>query len=287
MLPKPIRDFANVALAKATAAYVNMTWRQNLAKGIRHELPSPLIVTLTSYPPRYPTLHLTLKSLLAQSVRPDRFCLWIARSDFASLPLNVHELEQDGLEILQCSDMKSYKKIIPSLEADQHNFFVTADDDRYYARDWLRELVDAHPIGEKQVTCGRAHRIAVDADGMPLPYLDWKIDVTDEGASKLVFPTGLGGVLYEPGIFHSDVTKSEIFLELCPTADDIWLYWMASLNGARFRKIGPKRRQITWVDSQRVALYAQNRTANDEQLAKMIDRYGFPAAATDDISNSI
>jgi hypothetical protein len=210
-------------------------------------------------------------------MRPDRFCLWIAQSDLASLPANVRELERDGLEILTCSDTRSYKKIIPSLQANPDNYFVTADDDRYYAKDWLRELVDAHPIGEKQVTCGRAHRIAVDVEGVPLPYLQWKIDVSDNGPDKLVFPTGLGGVLYEPGIFHADVTRSDIFLDLCPTADDIWLYWMASLNGARFRKIGPKRRQITWAESQRVALYAQNRTANDEQLTKMILRYGFPA----------
>ncbi len=279
MLPQPIRDLANATLARVTAAYVNMTWRRNSRKAQRHPLPSPLIVTLTSYPPRYPTLHLTLKSLLAQSMRPDRFYLWIAEADLASLPADVRSLERDGLEILTCEDIRSYKKIIPSLQANPQSYFVTADDDRYYPKDWLRELVDAHPIGEKQVTCGRAHRIVVDVEGVPLPYLEWKIDVSDNGPDKLVFPTGLGGVLYEPGIFHTDVTRSDIFLDLCPTADDIWLYWMASLNGARFRKVGPKRRQITWAESQRVALYAQNRTANDEQLTKMIDRYGFPATA--------
>jgi hypothetical protein len=83
-------------------------------------------------------------------------------------------------------------------------------------------------------------------------------------------------VLYEPGIFHADVTRSDIFLDLCPTGDDVWLYWMAALNGARFRKVGPKRREINWADSQRVSLFAVNRTANDEQIAKMMTRYGLP-----------
>jgi hypothetical protein len=102
-------------------------------------------------------------------------------------------------------------------------------------------------------------------------------------ASALLFPTGIGGVLYEPGIFHPDVTRADLFQALCPTSDDIWLYWMAALNGARFRKIGPRRRPITWFNSQHVALAAANAgngTGNDRQIAGMVARYGFPAAQT-------
>jgi hypothetical protein len=113
---------------------------------------------------------------------------------------------------------------------------------------------------------------------LPLPYSQWEGSVAEGEPSRLTFPTGNGGVLYEPGIFHSDVTRAEIFRDLCPTADDIWLYWMAALNGARFRKIGPQRRIITWASSQQVALYKTNHIANDTQIVNMITRYGFPGA---------
>ncbi|MFC3215790.1 hypothetical protein [Novosphingobium panipatense] len=51
-----------------------------------HGLAGELVVSLTSYPVRYATLHLTLKSLLRQQTVPDRIVLWIADGDVAALP---------------------------------------------------------------------------------------------------------------------------------------------------------------------------------------------------------
>ena len=53
-------------------------WRRSRRPGRPHGLPVPLIISLTSFPARYDTLHLTLKSLMGQSVRPDRVILWLA-----------------------------------------------------------------------------------------------------------------------------------------------------------------------------------------------------------------
>jgi hypothetical protein len=275
-----IRRLASSSIAATTAAYVEAAWRRQRRQTTPHGLPGRLTVTLTSYPPRYPTLALTLKSLLAQSFQPDRFCLWIARSDLASLPQAVTELASEGLTIVPCDDLKSYKKIIPALARDDGDYLLTADDDVYYPRAWLREIVASYRAGCKEVICTRAHRIRLDRNGTPLPYAHWELGVAAGEASRLLFPTGIGGVLYEPRIFHTDVTNSDIFERLCPTTDDIWLYWMAALNGARFRKIGPRKRSINWMNSQHVALSATNnavhRAANDEQIANMIGHYGFP-----------
>jgi hypothetical protein len=155
-------------------------------------------------------------------------------------------------------------------------FLVTADDDQYYEPNWLRELVAGYRPGRKEVVCARAHRILLDSTGMPVPYFQWQSKVSAGGDERLLFPTGVGGVLYEPGIFHADVTRVELFRNLCPTADDVWLYWMAAMNGARFRKVGSRRREITWPNSQQVSLLSLNITANDEQIARMISHYGFP-----------
>ena len=64
-----------------------------------HGLPAELIVSLTSYPKRYGTLDRTLKSLLDQTVRPDRLILWVADDHRAALPKSVTELRSETFEI--------------------------------------------------------------------------------------------------------------------------------------------------------------------------------------------
>jgi hypothetical protein len=275
----PLRQLGRLArtgVSLATREYLNLTWRRYHREAKAHHLPGRLALTLTSYPPRFRNLALTLRSLLAQSVQPDSLLLWIARSDFARLPNDVIRLQTDGLLIRTCDDLRSYKKIIPALESRDADFLVIADDDVYYPRDWLREIVSAYRPNQKEVVCGRAHRIVLDARGMPLPYAQWQGEVPAGEPSSLLFPTGIGGVLYTPDSFHPDVTRVETFLRLCPTADDIWLYWMAALNGARFRKVGPRRQFVAWLNTQHVALFLLNSTSNDLQIANMLSEYGVP-----------
>ena len=94
-----------------------------------HGLRSPLIVSLTSYPARFGSLHLVLRSLLTQSVRADRVVLWLDEGDEHLLPPAVTSL---GVETRICPRWRSYKKIIPTLMEWPEAHIVTADDDIYY-----------------------------------------------------------------------------------------------------------------------------------------------------------
>src|SRR4051812_27537547 len=80
-----------------------------------HLLGGELIVSLTSYPPRFATLALTLRSLLDQSIAADRTILWVAPEDKKLLPPEVRDLALNGLEIRECADWRSYKKLVPTL----------------------------------------------------------------------------------------------------------------------------------------------------------------------------
>src|SRR5262249_15606303 len=82
-------------------------WNERIA-GRPHGLPRPLIVSLTSYPPRFPTLALTLKCLLTQSVTPDHLVLWVTRDDFSLLPRDVLDLRSHDLEIALAPDLRSF-----------------------------------------------------------------------------------------------------------------------------------------------------------------------------------
>ncbi len=88
--------------------------------------------------------------------------------------------------------------------------------------------------------------------------------------------TGHGGVLYFPGCFDPEVKNVAAFREICPNADDIWLYWMARRAGTRYRKVGGKFISANWRGSQEDSLMATNVThhGNDAQIAGMIERYG-------------
>lgn len=251
----------------------------------KHGLPARLAVSLTSYPARFPTLAATIRCLLSQTVRPDHTVLWIAHGDMEYLPNSIISLRGDGLVIRQCEDLKSYKKLIPALEAYPDHYIVTADDDVYYWDTWLEALVDRHDPYRREVLCHRAHRIRHAADGNLLPYSSWEWDVGPGDASPLLFPTGSGGVLYPPNVLDPQASNATEFLSLCPHHDDAWFYWMARLGGAASRKIGDRTSLITWPRSQQQALGALNAletndvSHNDQQIRNLIATYGLPVEA--------
>jgi len=267
-----------VALPHLTIWKVKLNWLFK-RPGRIHGLPAPLIVSLTSYPARFPTLPPTLKCLLAQTVEPDRVILWVAYEDEDALTTEILDLMKNGLEVYFCDDIRSYKKIIPTLKLEPNAFIVTADDDTYYPPTWLEELVTAYEGDVKEVLCHRAHHVLLDEGGIPESYAKWDYDIINPESSSLYFPTGNGGIMYPPGIFHADVLKAEIFSKLCPNGDDIWLYWMVRLGGGKYRKVGPKRPFPTWPSTQTTALWRQNvavAEGNDKQIQAMVVNYGFP-----------
>ena len=251
---------------------------RSVMRGAAHGLPAPLIVSLTSYPARYGTLSWTLRALLRQSVQPDKVILWLDKGDESSLPTEVMALKSEGLEVAICPDWRSYKKIIPTLQAWPDAFIVTADDDVYYPHDWLKGLVTA-ASGTAQVACHRAHRVSLDENGLPRPYGEWAHNISSPEQSPLVFLTGVMGVIYAPGVFHPDILRHDLFTELSPGSDDVWLYWMHRLAGVETQKIGNRARILEWNGSQTQSLRAENVTGfgNDRAIKAMLGKYGWPA----------
>jgi hypothetical protein len=244
--------------------------------GRAHGLPHPIVISLTSYPKRYDVLALTLKTLMTQTVAADTVILWIADKDMDALPESVRALEKQGLTIRATDDLRSYKKIIPALAAYADSIIITADDDVYYPNTWLETFRKAYRPGERAALAYRAHRMRFDGNTLA-PYDSWQFEITDLDPGKDIFFTGVGGVLYPPGLLHPDTTDVERLTQLCPSTDDVWLNWMVRLNGGTVRKIGEKLRFQEWPGSQAVALQNSNRGdtgGNDQQIAKMVEHYG-------------
>lgn len=274
-LPAFIRRLRRAAAPRFFRWLTSMRWRLRSGSASRHGLPRRLVVSLTSFPPRFDVLPLTLKCLLLQSIRPDALVLWIADGDLPRLPPEVLDLQHEGLEIRPCPDIGSFKKIVPALEAFPDAFIATADDDLHYPPTWLEELVRASD-DDRTVTCHHAHRIRTDARGAPLSYNDWEMEIADQQRGPRVFPISGGGILYPPGVLSPETLDSERFLACCPTADDVWLYWMLRRNGGQARRAGELRDLVPWPGSQRTSLWSMNRHANDRQIEAMIAQYGLP-----------
>lgn len=258
--------------------------QSKLGSGRPHGLPGELIVSLTSYPARFATLHLTLRSLLAQDVRPDRLILWIARDDAAALPDEVRDLEQHGLTISECDDLRSYKKLIPTIEAFPDAYIVTADDDLYFPPKWL-ETLTSNDSDVRSIRTWRAHRLVRNAGGIA-PYLRWQFDVQDAQArlpSSDLVPTSGSGVLYPPRCLDPRVTDRALFQRLCPNGDDLWFYWCARMAGTPIRKVGGRMKIITWAGSQDESLWADNRQGgNDRMIRALVDEFGLDSPGLDE-----
>lgn len=243
---------------------------------VRHTLPGHLVVSVTSYAKRFPTLELTLRRILQQSVAPDETVLWVSPQDAAVLPRGVVELQRSGLTIQVTKDLRSYTKIIPALQRYPGSFILTLDDDQIYPLDVIEPLI-ANYRSPFEILCRRAHRITFGAEGKPLPYMQWQHEYQEDSDCPDLFATGVCGVLYPPRVLPKEVMDEVQFLRLAPYADDVWLYWMARRAKRKIRRVGRFWQNVMWPGAETASLMSHNWSGgNDEQIAAMIEHFGFP-----------
>lgn len=199
-----------------------------------------IIVSLTSFPGRINTVHKTIRSILNQArVKPDRVELWLAREQFEKgkngLPVNLLELQEYGLEIRWCEDIRSFKKLLPTLKEHSDSVIVTADDDVFYKKDWLEKLVTEYEKDTRNIYCHKATMFYLDESGRYMAYGGGEKYYKDPSfLNKLV---GVGGVLYPPGVLNKEIFNEAVFQELAPTNDDIWFWFMAILNKTKIKVV--------------------------------------------------
>ncbi len=196
----------------------NMLHRKNDA--------SDVIVSLTSYGERVTdSVPYAIYSIFTQSVLPNRIVLWLDNENWNddNLPNLLKRLKKSGLEIYYCEDIRSYKKLIPSLKKFPYNPIITIDDDFYYNKDFVKWMIEAYTESDRRTIFATWGCIVEKMDGKYLPYSHWKdCSFGTENSEYSLFG---GGGIYPPNVFDDEIFKSDVFLKLCPTADDIW-FWI-------------------------------------------------------------
>ena len=244
---------------------------------------SEIVVSLTSFGKRIYDVCLAIESIMQGSLRPNRIVLWLSEEEFKglSLPVLLQKQQQRGLQVCYCEDLRSYQKLIPSLKYYPQSCIITIDDDVMYECDIVERLVRAHIEHQNAVCACRIHRVRLNKDGKPKNYNDWEWGTANcQLGSPLLFPTGVGGVLYPPRCFSSEVFNSEVFMSICPYADDVWFYAMELLNGTPIVQTYTGQPGGYYLDlpSGRIdALSTVNTSTtscnNDVQLRRVFERY--------------
>ncbi|HAV9507792.1 TPA: hypothetical protein JLG33_000084 [Escherichia coli] len=200
-----------------------------------HDGNADFIISLTTYGRRFDFVFLTIESILAQSIKPAKIYLWVYKKDKPSF-LSGYFLNKQlkrGLIIKYVDeDIKSYKKLSYILNVKRDfKYVITADDDVFYPRDWLRGFVE-HPRIGQSILCYRGRVITFEkrSDNL-VSYKSWPFASEIDNDSNAILPTGVSGVCYPVQSLDLRISDFNSIQKLCPYADDIWYKLLTTSNG--------------------------------------------------------
>lgn len=233
---------------------------------------SDVIVSLTSHPARIDTIHLTVKTLLNQTVKPRSVMLWLAKEQFPmgenELPKKLLALKKNGLEIRFCEDLRPHKKYYYTMKENPECYVITADDDVFYPENLVESLMNTSKVYPDTVICTLGVRITLDDSGDVFSADRWNYIDGGTEPTYAVMPTGIGGVLYPPHVLSEEVFDKDALTKLCLNADDLWLKAMALLNAKKTVKIdGPAKTFFTILKTQKSGLYYDNALEDKNSIA--------------------
>lgn len=241
-----------------------------------------VIISLTSYGERIPELKYTLYSLVIQSIRPKKIIVNIAFGDKKYIGEELLSFQKYGVEFFFCEDIRSYKKLIPTLARFPDACIVTTDDDIYYEKNWLKKLYESHLKYPEDVCCHLVYKITHDGKKLNT-YQKWIHDYKIYSNDRSIFLLGASGVLYPSKVFYKDIYNEELFMKLAPIGDDMWFWFMVQLNGKTIRQIKNPYTNLRFINPYREYGIIEGSTLmqmnvgenmNDIQFNAILEYYG-------------
>lgn len=241
-----------------------------------------LVVSLTSFPARIGDAWIPIETILRQDEPPDRVVLVLSDEEFPDrkLPLKIRQQQRRGLEILWTPrNTRSYNKLLPTRLAYPDSTIITIDDDVIYVP-WLVSGLTTCALEYPNAIIGyRGWELQPEGNGLA-PYETW-VPASLETPRDWAFLTGVGGVLYPPGVLPVELlTDIDLALKLCPTADDVWFWAVARTAGIPALCLGLTSFRELRRQKGTPALQSLNRGdgQNDVQLSRAIEHFGFELA---------
>lgn len=239
-----------------------------------------IIVSLTSFPARIDVVPNVIKSILLQSLKPDKIVLYLGEDEFedVALPKELTSLEKYGLEIRFRKDLKPHTKYFYAMQEFPNANIITVDDDIYYRPNLISALYAAHKEDRDKVICTRAHKITFNGSEFRL-YNEWDYETRDISyPSHLLLACGVGGVLYPPSCLCKETFDDELLSRLTLKADDLWLKIMELKSDVKVRAISAyKSTYLVGINNaEEVALYKDNvgENRNDVYWRNLTTHFG-------------
>lgn len=242
-----------------------------------------ILVSLTSYPTRFSSVIYAIKSMLVQTIKPDRIILYLDDncSDI-QLPEGLLSLERIyGIEIeYRPVNMKPHKKYYYAIKENPEAYVITVDDDIIYPRNLIEELISTETRFPGCVIATRAHKVLFDNQGAILPYNDWEWESSMEyQPTKTLVATGAGGILYPPHCMSNEVFDIDTFMQLTPNNDDLWLKFIQIKSGVSVVACDQsvRKARIPMTESEKGSLNSRNVHANmnDIYVKQLMDYFKF------------
>ncbi|WP_428240998.1 glycosyltransferase [Gynuella sp.] len=234
------------------------------------------IVSLTSIESRLGIVHLTIRSLLAQTLKPEKVVLWLNDKLKTKIPSSLKKLTGDRFEIRFSDQNSAHRKLVESLRIYPEKTIITCDDDQMYHKTWLQRLWQDHKDYPRDIIAHEAREISWDKDDQWAPYKNWPWQKPGLSSPRTI-AIGFGGVLYPANIFDDEILNREKYEQVAPRADDLWFKAMSIRNGITYRRsTSPPPKPLVIVRSQKDSLQKHNvrQDGNLEQWLKICALYG-------------
>lgn len=205
---------------------------------------NPVYISLTSIFNNQDILIQTLQSIMKQTRLPDKIYLYLSEEPYildtgfkdkkiTNSKLLKYINDNSIIDIKWVKNIGSYRKLLPLLKDkwDEDCIIITIDDDTIYDNNLIENLInDYHK--HKCVIGYRGFTPSFDK----LENFDYLKHLELQHVSLYNFFTGKGGILYKPQFFHKThdlIFNDKIYLNTCPTGDDIWFYIVRMLNNVK------------------------------------------------------
>ncbi|MCL1987796.1 MAG: glycosyltransferase [Firmicutes bacterium] len=243
-----------------------------------------IYISLTTHPPRIPTLHHTIDTLLRQIIQPNGIYLFLSKLQFPNgeedLTPQLLEQTKKGLTIEFCDDdLRQHKKYYYIMQMYPNDIIIIVDDDMYYPLNLISRLYESYTANPHAIHAMCVRQLEVNDEKTEILSHKFCINKFAIGVPSMkLMSVGFGGTLYPPNSLHPEVFNLEVLKQM--GTDDYWLKTMQIMNNTPLVAVDSVSYKVKFSKqsvqgSQVVAMKYTNLYQNkyDFFLAKMLQLY--------------
>ena len=178
------------------------SYKKDLANLFERKI-NGIIVSLTTYSMRTNAIVQTVKSLLEQTVMPEKILLWLSEENF---PDKESELPQELLDLREnpmfeiCfipKNLEPHKKYYYAMQEYPNHPIIVVNSDEVYDNNLIELLFESYREYPNSISCMHSNRVLFKNDVDSPKYQTWHFDVSEQSTQGLV-AVGADAVLYPP-----------------------------------------------------------------------------------------